>query len=124
VEWHPDTCHRDGGGQIRLITAPVSYERLVQRSFEKIRQAAGGMPAVLIRQLDALSKIMAVAPASRTQVLLDQAIMIQRVNLRTVSEQADQTDITARYDALLALHAQVTRAQPDRRPGNGRITKD
>ena len=40
VEWHPDACHRDRGGQIRLITAPVSYERLVQRSFEKIRQAA------------------------------------------------------------------------------------
>jgi uncharacterized membrane protein len=124
VEWHPDTCHRDGGGQIRLITAPVSYERLVQRSFEKIRQAAGGMPAVLIRQLDALSKIMAVAPADRTQVLLDQAIMIQRVNLRTVSEQADQTDITARYDALLDQHDQLTRAQPNRLPRDGRLPPD
>jgi uncharacterized membrane protein len=124
VEWHPDTCHRDKGGEIRLITAPVSYERLVQRSFEKVRQAAGGMPAVLIRQLDALSKIMAVAPASRTQVLLDQAIMIQRVNLRTVSEHADQTDITARYDALLALHDQVTAAQPDRLTGDGRRPPD
>ena len=75
------------------------------RSFEKIRQAAGGMPAVLIRQLDALSTIMAVAPAGRTQVLLDQAAMIQRVSLRTVPEPADQADIAARYDALLALHA-------------------
>jgi uncharacterized membrane protein len=113
VEWHPDACHRDRGGVIRLITVPVSYERLVARSFEKIRQAAGGMPAVLIRQLDVLSKIMTVAPAGRAQVLLDQAVMIQRVNLRTVPEQADQADITARYDALLALHAQVTRdAQP------------
>jgi uncharacterized membrane protein len=111
VEWHPHACHRDRGGQIRLITVPVSYERLVTRSFEKIRQAAGGMPAVLIRQLDALSTIMAVAPAGRAQVLLDQAVMIQRVNLRTVPEQADQADITARYDALLALHAQATGGQ-------------
>ena len=101
VEWHPDTYHRDRGGQIRLITAPVSYERLVQRSFEKIRQAAGGMPAVLIRQLDALSKIMAVAPAGRTRVLLDQAAMIQRVNLRTVPEEADRADVTTRYEAVL-----------------------
>ena len=62
VEWYPQTFHRDRNGEIRLITAPVSYERLVQRSFEKIRQAAGGMPAVLIRQLDALHKVMAVAP--------------------------------------------------------------
>jgi uncharacterized membrane protein len=105
VQWHPYVYCRDHGGDIRLITAPVSYERLVQRSFEKVRQAAGGMPAVLIRQLDALYKIMAAAPADRSQILLDQAAMIQRVNLRTVPEEADQADITARYDALLKLHA-------------------
>ncbi len=125
VTWYPPVFHRDELGEIRLITAPVSYERLVQRSFEKIRQAAGGMPAVLIRQLDALYKIMAVAPADRWQVLLDQAAMIQRVNLRTVPEAADQADITARYDALLALHVQAvpeTReapAQPEAMPDAG-----
>jgi len=113
VEWHPSNCYRDGHGEIRLITAPVSYERLVQRSFEKIRQAASGMPAVLIRQLDALYKIMAVAPADRSQVLLDQAAMIQRLNLRTIAEETDQADVTARYEALLALHARAdsTRGQ-------------
>jgi uncharacterized membrane protein len=105
VEWHPRSCHRDAHGEIRLITAPVSYERLVQRSFEKVRQAASAMPAVLIRQLDALYKIMAVAPDGRSQVLLDQAAMIQRLNLRTVAEATDQADVTARYEALLELHA-------------------
>jgi uncharacterized membrane protein len=113
VEWRPQSCHRDGLGLIRLITAPVSYERLVQRSFEKIRQAADGMPAVLIRQLDALSTIMAAAPPGRSQVLLDQAAMIARVSARSVPEPADQADITARYDALLALHATAARSQPD-----------
>ncbi len=107
VQWYPPAYHSDGNGEIRLITAPVSYERLVQRSFEKIRQAAGAMPAVLIRQLDALYKVMAVAPAGRSQVLLDQAAMIQRVNLRTVPEATDQADVSARYDALLALHART-----------------
>ena len=115
VDWHPHTCHRDRGGVIRLITVPVSYERLVQRSFEKVRQAADGMPAVLIRQLDALAKVMAVAPQARSQVLLDQADMIQRVSQRTVPEPADQADITARYEALLALHAQSARARPEPR---------
>lgn len=105
VAWHPQAFHRDGTGEVRLITAPVSYERLVQRSFEKIRQAAGGMPAVLIRQLDALHEVMTVAPVSRSQVLLDQADMIQRLNLRTVPEATDQADVTARYEALLKLHA-------------------
>ena len=87
VEWRPQSCHRDGLGIIRPITVPVSYERLVQRSFEKIRQAADGMPAVLIRQLDALSTIMAAAPPGRSQVLLDQAAMIARVGERTVLSQ-------------------------------------
>jgi uncharacterized membrane protein len=113
VEWRPQSSHRDGLGIIRLITAPVSYERLVQRSFEKIRQAADGMPAVLIRQLDALSTIMAAAPPGRSQVLLDQAAMIARVGARSVPEPADQADITARYDAFLALHARAAHSQPD-----------
>jgi uncharacterized membrane protein len=112
VEWHPQSVHRDGLGFIRLITVPVSYERLVQRSFEKVRQAADGMPAVLIRQLDALSKVMTAAPPSRSQVLLDQAAMIARVSDRTVAERADQADITARYQALLALQDKSARRQP------------
>jgi uncharacterized membrane protein len=113
VEWRPQSVHRDGLGTIRLITAPVSYERLVQRSFEKIRQAADGMPAVLIRQLDVMSTIMAAAPPGRSQVLLDQAAMIARVSARTVPEPADQADIAARHEALLALHARAAHSQPD-----------
>ena len=107
VEWHPHVFHRDDDGEIRLITAPVSYERLVQRSFEKIRQAAGGMPAVLIRQLDALHKIMAVAPAGRTQVLLDQADMIQRLSpARSPSRPTRPTSPPATKRS--ELHAQKT----------------
>ena len=115
VDWHPQSLHLDGLGTIRLITVPVSYERLVQRSFEKVRQASGGMPAVLIRQLDALSKVMAVAPPGRTQVLLDQAVMITRVSERTVPEPADLADIADRYQALLALHGEPGRARPGER---------
>jgi uncharacterized membrane protein len=113
VDYHPQSCHRDGLGVIRLITVPVSYERLVQRSFEKVRQAADGMPAVLIRQLDALSKVMAVAPPGRSQVLLDQAVLVTRVSERTVPEPADQADIAASYEALLTLHARATHPQPN-----------
>jgi uncharacterized membrane protein len=59
TRWHPTRVHRDGRAYVRVITAHVSYERLVERAFEKIRQAGRGMPAVLIRQLEALTKIMA-----------------------------------------------------------------
>jgi uncharacterized membrane protein len=108
VGWHPQSLHRDRLGAIRLITVPVSYERLIQRSFEKIRQAANGMPAVLIRQLDALSTVMEVAPPGRAPVLLEQAAMIARVSERTVPELADQADVTARYQTLLADQPKTT----------------
>lgn len=112
VAWHPNACNRDGNGDIRLITAPVSYERLVQRSFEKIRQAAAGMPAVLIRQLEVLLTIMAVAPGDRTRILLEQAVMIQRLSLATVPEEADRADVSARYDALVALYESLAGQGP------------
>ena len=57
ANWHPVRVHRDGHGFVRLITSHVSYQSLIERAFEKIRQAGRGMPAVLIRQLDALAKI-------------------------------------------------------------------
>jgi uncharacterized membrane protein len=113
VEWHPQPYHLDDLGSIRLITVPVSYERLVQRSFEKIRQASEGMPAVLIRQLDALYKVMAAAPADRSQVLLDQASMIAAASERTVPEEADLADVSVRYEALLALHKRAASRQPE-----------
>ena len=47
----------------RLIVAGPAYDRLVQRSFEKIRQSSLGMPAVMIGALEALARIMT-GPAS------------------------------------------------------------
>ena len=58
TDWHPIYAHRDEHGYVRVITAHVSYESLVERAFEKIRQAGRGMPAVSIRQLEALRRIM------------------------------------------------------------------
>ena len=57
--WRPAKVHRDAAGRVRVITVTVSFERLVQRAHDKIRQASRGMPAVMIRQLDALTKVMA-----------------------------------------------------------------
>ncbi|HEY2508085.1 MAG TPA: DUF2254 domain-containing protein, partial [Streptosporangiaceae bacterium] len=77
--WQPTRVYRDGAGVARVITTEATWERLVQRSFEKIRQAGPGMPAVLIRQLGALAKIMErTTTAADRQVILDQAAMIER----------------------------------------------
>ena len=62
------------------------------------------MPAVMIRQLEAVTKIVEQTPdPERRRILRDQADMIQRANLRTVPEMADRADVTARYDAVAAM---------------------
>jgi uncharacterized membrane protein len=102
--WHPQRIRRDDTGHIRVITYEADFERLVERAFEKIRQAGAGMPAVMIRQLDAVAKIMEQTPdRARRRILLDQAELIQRANLRTVAEAADRADVTAQYNAILAM---------------------
>jgi uncharacterized membrane protein len=104
--WQPVRVYRDQDGKVRVITTETSYERLVQRAFEKVRQAGRGMPAVLIRQLDALTKIMEqTTTAADRQVLLDQAAMIERSSAESVPEEADRADVQRQYQAVLAVHA-------------------
>jgi uncharacterized membrane protein len=104
--WLPTSVYRDAAGTVRLIATQTTYERLVQRAFEKVRQAGRGMPAVMIRQLDALAKIMerASAPGDRA-VLLDQAAMIERLGEGTIDEESDRADVRRAYQRVLDVHA-------------------
>ncbi len=104
-DWDPDPVRRDSRGVVRLITAPISYERLIDRAFEKVRQASAGMPAVIIRELDALVAITrSTHRPERLPVLLAQGRMIHRLALETVAEPADMADVNAVYRELLELH--------------------
>lgn len=103
VRWDPARVYRDRGGHIRLIAVPVDYPRLVDRAFDKIRQAGRGMPAVMIRQLDALAKVMAYAATEEQRdVLRAQAAMILRAAETSVPEPGDVADVRARHAALVA----------------------
>ena len=105
ARWAPTQVHRDRDGYIRVITDEVSYERLVQRAFEKVRQAGRGMPAVMIRQLEALTTIMEqTTDPKRAAVLMNQAAMIQRANVESVPEESDRADVHRRCTALAALY--------------------
>jgi uncharacterized membrane protein len=102
LRWNPTTIHRDDGGYVRVVTAELSFSRFVQRAFEKIRQASRGMPAVMIRQLDALAKIRDYAGTEeQRQVLVEQAAMILRASCESVPEAADRADVQRRYDAVV-----------------------
>jgi len=113
-QWHPARVYRDDQGFIRVIAAEPSYERLVQRSFEKIRQSSLGMPAVMIRMLEALARIMAETTSEgQRRVLLEQAAMINRACERSVPEASDRADIQRRYEAILTMESRMTESVRD-----------
>jgi uncharacterized membrane protein len=106
ARWNPRVVHRDEVGYVRVLAAAPSYDRLVSRAFDKVRQAGRGMPAVMIRQLDALTRVMEhTTDEEQRDVLLKQAAMILRSSRESVSESGDFADVRQRYDALLACAA-------------------
>jgi uncharacterized membrane protein len=114
ARWRPRRVLRDHYGYVRVITAEVEYTSLVERAFEKIRQASRGMPAVMIRQLEALTKIAEYATGpEQTQVLLAQAEMIRRSSLSSLPEPQDVADVARQYDRLLAATGPERAARRD-----------
>jgi uncharacterized membrane protein len=102
MRWDPIRVHRDSFGYVRVVTSHISHRRLVQRAYEKIRQASRGMPAVMIRQLDGLARVLALtAVPERRVVLLEQGAMIMRAAEDSVPERADLADVRRAYDRLL-----------------------
>jgi uncharacterized membrane protein len=117
ARWHPVRVHRDSHGFVRVITAHISYERLVEHAFEKIRQAGRGMPAVLIRQLDSLSAILEeTRTPSQRELLLDQARMIYVASEESVPEPADREDVRRAYENVLEAAARFDQRR-DGEPG-------
>jgi uncharacterized membrane protein len=109
TSWKPMRIHRDRQGYVRVITAQVSYERLVERAFEKIRQASAGMPAVMIRQLEALTKIIEETSSNaQRELLLAQATKTMRLCERTVKEESDRADVEREHAHLLEVAGRVS----------------
>jgi uncharacterized membrane protein len=112
AQWHPVRVHRDVHGYVRVITAHVSYERLVERAFEKIRQAGRGMPAVLIRQLEAITKIIEyVERPEQRELLLAQARMIYTAADESIPEPGDRADVKHAYDSVIEAAGRELREQ-------------
>jgi len=110
--WQPRHVYRDAAGRVRVITTEPTYERLVERSFEKIRQAGQGMPAIMIRQLDALTRIMQrTGTVTERAFIARQAAMIDRLAAASVTEESDLADVRSAYQSV--LDADLARAAQD-----------
>ena len=109
--WRPAQVYRDRSGAIRVICEQVSYQNLVRRSFDKVRQASRGMPALLMRQLEALAAIMEqTTDLDQARALMDEATMIQRANLESVPEESDRVAVEARFNAVASAYARLNDA--------------
>jgi uncharacterized membrane protein len=107
--WTPAPAYYDRTGAIRVICEQVTYENLVQRSFDKIRQASSGMPALLMRQLEAIKAIIEqTTDPDQARVLMDEAAMIQRANLESVHEEFDRSAVEGRFNAVASAYARLS----------------
>jgi uncharacterized membrane protein len=98
-----ERVYRDDEGRIRLIGADWSYQKMVNRSFDKIRQAARGMPAVIIRVLDSLDAVVdATTSSSQREALLRQGEMVLASSQDSVSDRNDLDDIVQHFNRLNA----------------------
>jgi len=98
----PSGIYRDSQGRVRLIDPVITYERLVKGAFDKIRQAGRGMPAVYIRQLQNLEKILQyVAGEGHDDVVIGHAEMILRASEESVPEKNDRHDVQVAYDLVV-----------------------
>ena len=109
----PDGIHRDSAGNVRVIEAALSYDGVVNRAFDKIRQAGRGMPAVNIRQLDSLAKIAEYTGTDEQRSVFErQAASILRSAEESVPEPNDRSDIGAAYDGLRRALATMVDSTP------------
>jgi uncharacterized membrane protein len=108
--------YRDRFGRVRLIESDPSYARMVNRAFDKVRQAARGMPAVLIRMLDSLANIVDQTVSSeQRQILARQGEMIMNVADESVPEANDRADVALRYERL---RSRIAARQPADTPSS------
>jgi uncharacterized membrane protein len=107
----PDGIYRDRAGQIRIIDLPLTYDRLLNHAFDKIRQAGRGMPAVAIRQLEALATIAArtIAEDQRAAVAR-QADMILRSADEAIPEPNDRADVRRAHHQVAGALERVSRS--------------
>jgi uncharacterized membrane protein len=97
-----EAVYRDEFGRARLIASSPSYAHMVNRSVDKLRQAARGMPAVIIRLLTALTVVAEqTTSAHQRSVVLRQGDMVLQAAEESVPDASDLADIRLRHQQLL-----------------------
>ncbi|MCU0570560.1 MAG: DUF2254 domain-containing protein [Oculatellaceae cyanobacterium Prado106] len=98
----PSPYRYDPAQHLRVIAEPVTFEHLVNRAFDQIRQCARTDAAVTMRLLEAIDRILMHTsnPEHRT-ALWRQAKMIEQGSHEGLPEEQDQKAVAKRYDTIL-----------------------
>jgi uncharacterized membrane protein len=108
-----EAVYRDSFGRVRLIESDPSYARMVNRAYDKVRQAARGMPAVIIRMMDSLTSIVSQTTSDeQRQVLLRQAAMILLSAEESVPDANDLAEVRWRFERTLSVAAAFEEPAP------------
>ena len=96
----PETI-RDAGGRLRVVRPVSTFAGLMDAAFNQIRQAGESNPSILIRQLEALGALAALAPTDghRRQCAVH-AAMILAAGRRCIPEPRDLGAVEAAYDTV------------------------
>jgi uncharacterized membrane protein len=112
----PQTLHCDRTGIPRLIERPPDYARIVNRAVDKIRQGGGAMPAVAIRQIDALTKVVQYTTSADQRAVLDRQVTMWGRAAEVIADPEDRADVESRianFQAVLEQHTRGTAAPLD-----------
>jgi uncharacterized membrane protein len=94
----PSPYRYDDNHNLRIIAEPFSFEQLVDRAFNQIRQYAQSDAAVTIRLLEAIATIATYTTNPKHKpVLKRHAEMILRGSQQGLSEEQDRKDVIERY---------------------------
>jgi len=114
----PDTgAIVDASGEVRLVERPVPFERQVRASFDMLRQAGADNPAIIIRQLDSLTRLANAVLPEHLPAVRDQAEATLASGLATHPVPSDADDIRRRFrDLKSAINERERQAE---RAGSG-----
>jgi uncharacterized membrane protein len=107
----PPPVFVDGSGGLRIVQKPMTFEGVVDASFNQIRQHAIGNVAVTLRLLEALAAAGRCARReNERQVLRRHAEMLRR-GFDKVPEANDRADLEKRYEKVIAVLDGVPRLE-------------
>jgi uncharacterized membrane protein len=88
-------------GQVVLYRPVTDYAGVCDAMFNMVRQSAAGSPAVLIRILETLGRVLTIEsrPERRAELLCHAALVLE-TGRRTIQDTADITDLQARFTVM------------------------